>query len=205
MRSNLGHRVLLLGSALGIGLMLAACEPPARDQAAVSTAGPQAAPAATVSSAPQAATAAAAAPPEDASATEATPEAAESTLRRYYGAINAKDYAAAYALWGNGGQASRQTSEAFAHGYAKTLMVDAQVGKAFGAEGAAGSRYIQVPVELASAQADGSTRHYRGSFTLRAVMADGAPPQQRQWHLDSADIEGYEPDAPPKAPAAKAP
>lgn len=131
---------------------------------------------------------------------DATPAAAEDTVRRYYAAINAKDYAAAYALWSNGGAASRQTFDAFAGGYANTTTVQATVGKAFDPEGAAGSRYIQVPIELASRRSDGSTRHYRGSFTLRAVMADGATPGQHQWHLDSVDIEGYEP-----APTASAP
>lgn len=130
---------------------------------------------------------------------DGTPAAAEDTVRRYYAAINAKDYRSAYALWGNGGAASRQTYQAFAGGYRTTASVQASVGKPFEPEGAAGSRYIQVPIELSSRRSDGSTRHYRGSFTLRAVVADGATPQQRQWHLDSADIEGYEPQARPKA------
>jgi hypothetical protein len=124
---------------------------------------------------------------------QATPAAAQETLRRYYGAINAKDYAAAYALWSNHGASSRQSAEDFAQGYARTLMVDARIGEPGKPEGAAGSRYIRVPVDLASAQADGSSRHYRGSFTLRAVVADGATPEQQQWHLDSAELEGYEP------------
>lgn len=133
---------------------------------------------------------------------DATPAAAQETLRRYYGAINAKDYAAAYALWSNNGASSRQSAQAFANGYAKTLMVDARIGEPTNPEGAAGSRYIQVPVDLAAAQSDGSSRHYRGSFTLRAAVADGATPEQRQWHLDSAELEGYEPSqqAPAKVP-----
>jgi hypothetical protein len=134
-----------------------------------------------------------------------TPAAAEDTVRRYYAAINARDYATAYALWSNGGAASRQRYEAFAGGYRTTTSVQATVGKASDPEGAAGSRYIQVPIELSSHRSDGSTRHYRGRFTLRAVLADGATPQQRQWHLDSADLEGYEPDAQSKAPATKTP
>lgn len=120
-------------------------------------------------------------------------ESAQDTVRRYYTAINAGDYATAYALWGRDGAASRQPFDVFAKGYAKTRHVEAKIGEAFDAEGAAGSRYIQVPVDLAAQQADGSTRHYRGNFTLRAVMADGAPAKDREWHLDSADLEGYEP------------
>ncbi|PZP58881.1 MAG: hypothetical protein DI597_17885 [Pseudoxanthomonas spadix] len=132
---------------------------------------------------------------EAATPVEPTAKSAQDTVRRYYAAINAGDYAAAYALWGQDGAASRQPFDVFAKGYAKTRRVDARVGQAFDAEGAAGSRYIQVPVDLSALQADGSTRHYKGSFTLRAVMADGAPAKDRAWHLDSADLEGYEPSA----------
>jgi ketosteroid isomerase-like protein len=138
--------------------------------------------------------------PVDTAPVAATPSAAEDTVRRYYAAVDARDYASAYALWGQDGAASRQTFDAFATGYAKTRTVTAMVGQASAAEGAAGSRFIQVPVELASTRTDGSVRHYRGHYTLRVVMADGATAQQRQWHLDSADLEGYEPTQAPAAP-----
>jgi len=209
MRNNLlQSRRLVIGAGLA-SLLLAACGPTAKDQEAQTpssaaqapveasrdaTPGTAAPPAAETREPPASETRDTASEPTEAPE-EVSAEAAETTLRRYYGAINAKDYAAAYALWSNQGAASQQSYEAFAHGYGKTLMVDARVGKASDAEGAAGSRYIKVPVELAAAQTDGRTRHYRGSFTLRAVMADGATPEQRRWHLDSADLEGYEPRA----------
>ena len=120
---------------------------------------------------------------------EATPAAAEAAVRAYYAAINARDCASAYAQWSGGGAASGQSFEHFRDGYANTANVEAEVGTATDEEGAAGSRYIRVPVELRSRQRDDSVRHYRGSFTLRAVMADGASAEQRRWHLYSADIE----------------
>lgn len=135
---------------------------------------------------------------------DATPAAAEATLRRYYAAINTHDYQAAYALWADDGAASHQSFQAFAQGYQHTRSVQATVGQAFDPEGAAGSRYIKVPIILATLRSDGSRRHYRGNFTLHAAVADGATPQQRRWHLDSADIEGYEPDLSP-APATATP
>lgn len=196
-------RLLLLGTGALALATLVACGPQQADSTAVPASVPAvteptpATPPAPADTPSQTEEALAEPPPMEttdaAPAPDASPEAAEDAVRRYYAAINAKDYATAYALWGNNGAASRQTYEVFAHGYAKTTGVQAQVGKAFGAEGAAGSRYIQVPIDLAATQADGSSRHYRGNFTLRAVMADGATPQQRQWHLDSADLEGYEP------------
>ncbi len=120
---------------------------------------------------------------------EATPATAEAVVRAYYAAINASDYASAYAQWGDGGAASGQSLENFRKGYANTRSVEATVGTATAEEGAAGSHYILVPVELHSRQRDGSTRSYRGFFTLRAVMADGASAEQRRWHLQSAEIQ----------------
>jgi len=132
-----------------------------------------------------------AATPADAAtlAEEATPTAAEAVVRAYYAAINARDFATAYAQWGDGGAASGQSLENFRNGYANTASVDARVGTATAEEGAAGSRFILVPVELKSSQSDGSTRSYRGFFVLRAVMADGASAEQRRWHLHSAEIQ----------------
>ncbi len=120
---------------------------------------------------------------------EPTPAAAEAVVRAYYAAIDARDFATAYAQWSDGGAASGQSFEHFRNGYANTASVEAEVGTATGEEGAAGSRYIRVPIELRATQHDGSVRHYRGGFVLRAVMADGASAEQRRWHLYSADIQ----------------
>lgn len=119
----------------------------------------------------------------------ATPAAAEAVVRAYYAAIDARDFATAYAQWSDGGAASGQSFEHFRNGYANTASVEAEVGTATDEEGAAGSRYIRVPMELRATQHDGSVRRYRGGFVLRAVMADGASAAQRRWHLYSADIQ----------------
>lgn len=115
--------------------------------------------------------------------------AARAVVIDYYAALNAGDHAAAYARWSDGGAASGQGFEDFAKGYANTLAIQAQVGEAQGLQGAAGSQYIEVPVQLTASQRDGSQRHYRGRFFLRAVLADGATAEQRRWHLSSADIQ----------------
>ncbi len=119
----------------------------------------------------------------------ATPAAARQVVVDYYAAIDAGDYQKAYALWSDKGMASGQTFEHFSGGYANTRSVRAVVGEPADEEGAAGSRYIQVPVELNAIQRDGSERRYRGRFTLRAVMADGASQEQRRWHLASAEMQ----------------
>lgn len=115
--------------------------------------------------------------------------AARQVVVDYYAAIDARDYAKAYAFWSDSGAASGQTFGQFSGGYANTESVRAVVAEATDEEGAAGSRYINVPVELTARQADGSQRRYRGRFTLRAVVADGASEEQRRWHLASAEMQ----------------
>lgn len=119
------------------------------------------------------------------------PSAAEAhqVVVDYYAAINARDYRKAYGLWSENGAASGQSFEHFSGGYANTESVEATVGEATDEEGAAGSRYINVPVELQSKQYNGTTRGYKGRFTLRAVVADGATEAQRRWHLASAEMQ----------------
>lgn len=119
----------------------------------------------------------------------ATPAAARQVVVDYYAAIDAGDHAKAYAMWSDKGMASGQTFEHFSGGYANTKSVRAVVGEPADEEGAAGSRYIQVPVQLTALQRDGSERRYSGRFTLRAVMADGASEEQRRWHLASAEMQ----------------
>ena len=126
---------------------------------------------------------------DQAGSDQATPAAARQIVIDYYAAIDARDYAKAYSLWSNDGAASGQSFEHFSGGYANTRSVKASVGEPVDEQGAAGSRFIQVPVELKAAQNDGSQRDYRGRFTLRAVIADGASEEQRRWHLASAEIQ----------------
>jgi hypothetical protein len=55
-------------------------------------------------------------------------------------------------------------------------------------EGAMGSRYIEVPVAVEATARDGSVRRYVGAYTLRRAVVDGATPEQRAWHIASADL-----------------
>ena len=116
-------------------------------------------------------------------------EEARQVVVDYYAAINTRDYKKAYGLWSEDGAASGQSFEHFSGGYANTESVDATVGQAVDQEGAAASRYINVPVELHSKLYNGTTRTYKGRFTLRAVVADGATETQRRWHLASAEMQ----------------
>jgi hypothetical protein len=110
-------------------------------------------------------------------------------VRRYYDAIQARDYDAAYSLWGQSGQASGKSRAAFSAGFAQTAQVRATVSDSIRVEGAAGSQYATVPVVVDAVLRSGATQHFEGAYTLRRAMVDGATPEQRRWHIYSADLK----------------
>ncbi|MHB9001624.1 MAG: hypothetical protein ACYC9N_19145 [Thermoanaerobaculia bacterium] len=73
--------------------------------------------------------------------------AAVEVLREYYAAIDARDYERAYKAWGPHGPPG-QTLEEFKQGFADTNRVRVETGAASRVEGAAGSRYVEVPVTI---------------------------------------------------------
>lgn len=122
------------------------------------------------------------------SAPEPSPEEAAAVIRTYYAAINALDYSRAYALWSDGGRASGQSPDQFAAGFGNTSVVMVDIGAPGAVEGAAGARFIQIPVSLRAQQTDGSSRRFEGHYVLRRAMVDGASDVQRQWRIASADL-----------------
>jgi len=119
---------------------------------------------------------------------EPTPQDAVAVIGDYYAAIDAGSYARAYALWSDGGRASKQTPQQFADGFADTARVVATVGDPTGEDAGAGQRYIQVPVGITATATDGSVRRYAGTYTLHRTVVDGATAEQRAWRIASADL-----------------
>lgn len=109
-------------------------------------------------------------------------------VRRYYDEIEKRHYDDAYALWELSGKASRQTRAEFAAGFSQTAHVTAAVGDNTRMEGAAGSQYATVPVVVDAVLGNGTRQHFEGSYTLRRAIADGATPEQRRWHIYSANL-----------------
>jgi hypothetical protein len=116
-------------------------------------------------------------------------EAPGDVVRRYYQAIAARNFDVAYHLWSNGGRASGQSSREFARGFAQTARVHVTLRDSVSIEGAAGSQYATVPVVVDAVQQNGRTQHFAGTYTLRRAMVDGATAEQRQWRIDSADLQ----------------
>jgi len=124
----------------------------------------------------------------DAPVGEPSAHDAVAVLRDYYAAINGQDYQRAWSSWSDGGRSSGQTPQQFADGFANTAQVALQAGVPGPMEGAAGSRYIEIPVVIDATQRDGSVRRYTGSYTLRRAVVDGATDAQRAWHIASASL-----------------
>jgi hypothetical protein len=113
---------------------------------------------------------------------------AEDVIRSYYDAINRRDYDRAYRLWSGEGSASNQTYDAFVRGFADTASVEVELGAHGEIGAAAGSRYVDIPVVVTARTAGGSMEQFRGTYTLRRSVVDGATAEQRQWRIASARL-----------------
>jgi len=121
---------------------------------------------------------------------EVAPDTADPVrvIRRYYEAINRREYRSAYLLWGDSGRASGKSFEEFRTGYGDTDSVGVVIGEPGRVEGAAGSRFVEVPVTIRAWTGSGAEQHFAGSYVLRRTVVDGATEAQRQWHIYSAEI-----------------
>jgi hypothetical protein len=119
---------------------------------------------------------------------ESTMRRALDVIREYYAAIDARDYARAYAAWAPDGPPGHPSLEEFRRGFAETASVSLALGDPGRLEGAAGSRYLEVPVTVTSTQRDGRTARFTGSYTLRQSVVPGASDAARRWHLYAAQL-----------------
>jgi membrane-bound inhibitor of C-type lysozyme len=121
-----------------------------------------------------------------------TPDSAQgaaNVVQIYFASIEGGKYAAARALWGNGGADSKLSPAAFAASFAKYKEYHANIGGPGEIEGAAGSRYVSVPVQVYARLKDGRPDYQTGAIVLRRVEVDGATPEQRKWHIYSIDLK----------------
>ena len=114
-------------------------------------------------------------------------EGAGAVLIAYYGMIARRAFDLAYLVWTDEGRASGQTLAEFAAGFNETLDASVELGTPGRIEGAAGSRYIEIPVVIRARSMSGPQR-FEGSYTLRRSVVDGATRAQRSWRIASADV-----------------
>ncbi len=119
--------------------------------------------------------------------TEDSAQGAANVVQTYYALIGEGKYGQAYALWGEG--AAGMSREAFAASFGRYRDYHAEIGAPSGIEGAAGSRYVTVPVRAYGTLRSGQPFNMRGSLTMRRAAVDGATAAQRRWHIASSDIK----------------
>ena len=115
--------------------------------------------------------------------------AAADVVKRYYAALNARDYGTAWAQWGNDGPPD-QTMERFRAGFADTRSTQVTIGRMEPGDAGAGSVYQTVPVKVDAVLKDGKRQRFAGRYVVRRVNdVDGASADQRRWHIDSAQLK----------------
>ncbi len=119
---------------------------------------------------------------------DAGPEAAVAVINDYYAAINRRDYDRAYRYWSGEGSASGQSPAQFRNGFADTAAVEIRIGTPGRIDPAAGSRHVEIPIEITATTRAGKTQRFRGKYVLRRSVVDGATAEQRQWRIASAKI-----------------
>lgn len=128
---------------------------------------------------------------------DAPPIAAEKTalgaarrLQEYCDAVATKRYRAAYSYWGGDGQASGMTFAQFRDSFAKYRAYDCHIGKPGETDGAAGSIYIEIPLQVTGVLTRGGGFRLVGPVTMKRVNdVDGATPAQLRWHIVSSGLK----------------
>lgn len=112
------------------------------------------------------------------------PQGATRVLQSYFALLEAGRYPAAHRLWWNGGRASGMSPVEFATSFGKYAEYHAKVGTPSAIEGAAGSAYIDVPVQVYGLLKGGEPFNAAGTMTLRRVNdVPGSTAEQRQWRI----------------------
>jgi hypothetical protein len=100
-------------------------------------------------------------------------------------------YAEAYKLWSDGGKATGETAGQFAKSFEAYREIHANIGGPGDMEGAAGSSYVDYPVQLYGRTKDGKEFNSRGTMALRRINdVPGSTAEQRSWHIYKSDFPG---------------
>lgn len=112
-------------------------------------------------------------------------EAAAEVVRTYYALIAARRYDEAWRLRSNG---SGKAPPEFVEQFAAHSELRATVGTPSRIEGAAGSLYVEIPVQLYGRRTDGAPFASAGTITLRRSNdVPGATAEQRSWRIYASD------------------
>lgn len=124
-----------------------------------------------------------------------SPQGAAQVVQGYYGLLEEKRFEDAQDLWNPAGAIGSQDDAHFAARFRGFSEIHAHVGAPSAPEGAAGSLYVTVPVQVyGRIAANGKPWHVLRQVALRRVNdVPGSTPEQRRWHIEA--IGAYQPPA----------
>ena len=107
-------------------------------------------------------------------------QGAAQVLQTYFANVESGNSAEAAKLWSEGAQKLDLSPYKEIH---------ANIGAPGAMQGAAGSSYVDVPVQLYGRLQNGKEFNRRGTMTLRRVNdVDGSTAEQRKWHIYRSDF-----------------
>lgn len=117
-------------------------------------------------------------------------QGAAQVVENYAALLEQGKYDLAYDLWSDAGKASGMTKQAFTASFAQYAEVHGLIGAPTDTEGAAGSIYTTVPLQLYGRLKSGGTFNMIGPVTLRRINdVPGATPAQLRWHISQSALK----------------
>jgi hypothetical protein len=121
---------------------------------------------------------------------EASALGAARRLQEYCDAVATKRYRDAYGYWSDNGKATGMTLQQFRDSFAKYGAYDCHIGKPGDTEGAAGSVYTTIPLQVTGVLTKGGGFRLEGPVTMRRVNdVDGSSAEQRRWHIATSGLK----------------
>ena len=115
---------------------------------------------------------------------ETSAQGAANVVQTYFALAETGKLAEAGRLWRDGAAAA-----AFARGVEAASDYHAQIGAPGAIEGAAGSLYVEVPIQVYGRMKSGAAFRRPGKVTLRRVNdVPGSTAEQRKWHIAGIDL-----------------
>lgn len=129
-------------------------------------------------------------PVSEAPFTETSAQGAANVVQIYYALLEAKKYEPAWKVWQDEGRASGMTFDEFKESFSKYREYHANIGAPGRIEGAAGSLYVEVPVQVYGRLNTGDEFNMLGSVQLRRVNdVPGSTAEQRKWHIAASNVK----------------
>lgn len=128
-------------------------------------------------------------PVSEAPFTETSAQGAANVVQTYYALLEQGRHRDAWRLWSDGGRSSGMTADQFAASFGRYREYHAQIGAPGEIEGAAGSLYVEVPVQVYGRLSNGEEFHMLGPVRLRRCSdVPGCTDEQKKWRIADSGV-----------------